>query len=560
MKVPTLPLEIHQLILAKVHDFDDPRPTLIACTLVNHTYNLYATPLLYNSVSIASPRPFGALLKIANEAAEVPTKAWKLSQIRHLDLSSYSTVGSHKAAADTKHMVTPEALLTLLSVCVNLRAFLVGESLERMLTENVVMSLMSCKHLTTVDFVGCSGRHFTKAMVTLAASLEARSEETVHEQQQQIQQQQQQQQAMARQLEEVVFENKDIDQASSSRSSENTSRRNSMSSVTSNDNSSGSACSTIVSSPTSPTFTSLPPWLAVPDSQPTVTRLPANLTRIGLHDCPTLPEPTVLVPIFSRMTPTLTHLDLSNTKVTPAVLTTIPTTYLTHLNLQKCKGLTCDALVPFLQRCDRLEYLNLYADPKAGGSSFCEDCILTILATCPAVGTTLRQLDLGGASLGITDRVLIAIGRYAGSKLRSLGVAGAKRVTLQGGILPLLQTAEIKSSLKYIDLTDVPAIAESVVVINDLVRKLEKTGCVLRCIEVAKAVQDGLPETVGEEGWIKKSTGRRCAVVRPMAKGESETAEWLLPRKVNVMVARNEAEQSAVSKMSPMSKYYSFAV
>lgn len=552
MKVPTLPLEIHQLILSQVQDFDDPRPTLVACTLVNYTYNLYVTPLLYKSVSITSPRGFGALLKIANEAAEDPTKAWKLSQIRHLDLSGYSTIGSRKAAADTKHLVTPEALLTLLSVCVNLRAFLVGESLERMLTENVVMALMACKHLTTVDFVGCSGRHFTKAMVTLAASLEAQTEETVHKQQQQVQQQ-----PTAHQLEEVMFEDKKIDQASSSRSSENTSRRNSVSSVTSDDN--GSVYSTVVSSPTSPTLTSLPPWLAAPTSQPTVTRLPANLTRIGLHDCPALPEPTVLIPIFSRVTPTLTHLDLSNSKVTPAVLTTIPTTHLTHLNLQKCKGLTCDALVPFLQRCDRLEYLNLYADPKTGGSSFCEDCILTILTTCPAVGTTLRQLDLGGASLGITDRVLTAIGRYAGSKLCSLGVAGAKRVTLQGGILPLLQAAKVKSSLKYIDLTDVPAVAESVVAINDIVRRIEKTGCVLKCIEVAKAVQDGLPEVV-EEGWTKKCTGRRCAVVRPMTRGESETAECLLPRKVNVMVARNEAEQSALRKMSPMSKYYSFSV
>jgi hypothetical protein len=92
--------------------------------------------------------------------------------VRHLDLSSFSTMGLQKSPIATQFVVTPEILISILRSCINLEAFSVSESLESTITVDVLKTLLfECKNLKSLDFCGCASKEFGTAMNALVSSL-----------------------------------------------------------------------------------------------------------------------------------------------------------------------------------------------------------------------------------------------------------------------------------------------------------------------------------------------------------------------------------------------------
>ncbi|CAG8802895.1 3442_t:CDS:1, partial [Cetraspora pellucida] len=62
--VPYIPPEIIRIILDLLKD---DKKTLAACALVNHTFNLYATPILYHTVAFTFPHTFTLFVNATND-------------------------------------------------------------------------------------------------------------------------------------------------------------------------------------------------------------------------------------------------------------------------------------------------------------------------------------------------------------------------------------------------------------------------------------------------------------------------------------------------------------
>ncbi|CAG8540598.1 4494_t:CDS:2 [Cetraspora pellucida] len=85
--------------------------------------------------------------------------------IRHLDLSSFSTCGLQKSSFETQNIVTPELLIHILRSFPELKAFSVSESLESVITFDVLKVLfLECKNIKTIDFCGCASKKFSNAL------------------------------------------------------------------------------------------------------------------------------------------------------------------------------------------------------------------------------------------------------------------------------------------------------------------------------------------------------------------------------------------------------------
>ncbi|CAG8607642.1 375_t:CDS:1 [Cetraspora pellucida] len=155
--VPYIPPEIIRIILDLLRD---DKNTLAACALVNHTFNLYATPILYHTVAFTFPHTFTLFVNATNNIKK------RCSQmVRHLDLSSFSTCGLQKSSFETQNIVTPELLIHILRSFPELKAFSVSESLESVITLDVLKVLfLECKSIKTIDFCGCGSKQFSNAL------------------------------------------------------------------------------------------------------------------------------------------------------------------------------------------------------------------------------------------------------------------------------------------------------------------------------------------------------------------------------------------------------------
>ncbi|CAG8716970.1 17215_t:CDS:2 [Cetraspora pellucida] len=140
------------------------KKTLAACALVNHTFNLHASPILYQTVAFTFPNTFTLFVNATNDIKK------RCSQmVRHLDFSGFSTCGLQKSSFETQKVVTPELLIHILRSFPELKAFSISESLESVITLDVLKVLfLECKSIKTVDFCGCSSKQFSNALSELS--------------------------------------------------------------------------------------------------------------------------------------------------------------------------------------------------------------------------------------------------------------------------------------------------------------------------------------------------------------------------------------------------------
>ncbi|CAG8650629.1 7923_t:CDS:1 [Dentiscutata heterogama] len=155
--VPYIPPEIIRIILNLLRD---DKKTLAACALVNYTFNLHATPILYHTVAFTFPYTFTLFANATNNIKK------RCSQmVRHLDLSTFSTCGLQKSSSTFQNVVTPELLIHILRSFPKLKAFSISESLESVITLDVLKVLfLECKNIKIIDFCGCASKQFGNAL------------------------------------------------------------------------------------------------------------------------------------------------------------------------------------------------------------------------------------------------------------------------------------------------------------------------------------------------------------------------------------------------------------
>lgn len=271
-------------------------------------------------------------------------------------------------------------------------------------------------------------------------------------------------------------------------------------------------------------------------------RLPEvlRLKRIGLHECTTLPAS-----FFATLLPRLsfvTHLDLTHTNVTDAMLQTIPeTARITHLSLSNCIRLKGENVVDLLidhPAFRKLVYLNLLYDTSKYRLLNIDD-VDRLLESIP---TTLKSLNISGAkirgdhvrklrslakqleelSIGYADLTMDEVnmivapgyGDEPGCNI-GIGIQGRKSLfckqedNFDGMAL---------HSLRYLDLTGVPSVQPGSLLFTNQSPLLLPRTYPLRVIELSERVHKGLQDrsvAASKLGWIPQSAkSRRCWLVR----------------------------------------------
>lgn len=157
---PYIPPEIIRIVLIFLKD---DKKTLAACALVNHTFNLHVTPVLYHTVSFSFPYTFTLFANVTTGESQ------RTRMINHLDLSGFSTMGLQKSDDAIQKVVNPQILINILRSCTMLEAFSVSESLESAITlEFLKVLAFECKKIKTLDFCGLSSKQFGSALASLA--------------------------------------------------------------------------------------------------------------------------------------------------------------------------------------------------------------------------------------------------------------------------------------------------------------------------------------------------------------------------------------------------------
>src|SRR5581483_12378786 len=127
--VPYVPPEVIRIVLGFLKN---DKKTLASCALVNHTFNLHVTPILYHTVSFSFPYTFTLF------ANATIGESQRSRMIHHLDLSGFSTMGLQKSDAAIQKVVTPQLLVNILRSCTMLETFSVSETLETAITFEVL--------------------------------------------------------------------------------------------------------------------------------------------------------------------------------------------------------------------------------------------------------------------------------------------------------------------------------------------------------------------------------------------------------------------------------------
>ncbi|EPT05638.1 hypothetical protein FOMPIDRAFT_1138867 [Fomitopsis schrenkii] len=156
-----------------------------------------------------------------------------------------------------------------------------------------------------------------------------------------------------------------------------------------------------------------------------------GMQRLGLRGVKSI-QPHILHP-FVLAFPSLTHLDLSCTRITPdllAALGTSSTVHLQSLSLERCNWLTGESIRHFLVHapCARdVRELSLYGDPTWPSPLSAED-LADILANAPAFTSgKLVYLDLSSTPLMRTHLRDIVVAQPC---LRSLGLSYMRDIEL----------------------------------------------------------------------------------------------------------------------------------
>ncbi|KAK5944285.1 hypothetical protein PMZ80_003566 [Knufia obscura] len=246
-----------------------------------------------------------------------------------------------------------------------------------------------------------------------------------------------------------------------------------------------------------------------------------QIRRLCLHECTTL-KPGVFEAILPRLGQ-LTHLDLAHTQVNDTALLSIPATArLTHLNLERCTQITGSAVVRFLTQhpaaSDSMVWLSLNADASRYRLLSAED-LDTLL---PALPFSLRALNIGGSR--ITSQHVPAL-RLLATHLEELGLKGAK-LSLSGDITQILslppdrntklEKPHLKTSLRYIDLTDITSVTQMSLSYSPISIK-DTHSLPLEVIELGGPVLTEIArrnKNVKNPDWTVKELGRRGWYVR----------------------------------------------
>lgn len=487
-----LPVELQLLVLDHLYllDSDNSDHSITRGRLVCHTFNAHLTPKLYHTVSVSSPQRYTRLMQ----------QLYNMSLVKCLDLSAYTTMGSGWTDAKAMAVVHAESLSMMIRSCSRLEQVLLGDGLGNVINDAVLNAIFSRPLLRGVDMMACSNPAFAKSFSLTMGNLEPVSKNFSSEPR-----------AFSQPTDPVA---EDFDDSTSSVCS-GLSRRNSLDCIASS-SSSSSLDST----------TEIRPVVALPD-----------LESLSLHMCSSLSESLVLSPLLSRL-PTLTHIDLSHTKITTATLWNVQPVNLKELSLRYCHGLTCcNAGLPFvLARFTDLEYLNLAMNPNLGGSRFCETCLLHIMSH---LSPHLTTLDMSG-SLELNDDHLAAMQRNP--KLEKLSIAYCRNVSLNA-ILDLLKRSP---RLHYLNVTGVLSVETT---LPSLMKLLECTTSAVTVTEISDQVYNVLPGSVC--GWKKSRLGRRCYLQRGNQATSGPAAETTHSYKVQI---------GSQTTLSPIIKYWSYAV
>ncbi|KAF8432084.1 hypothetical protein BGX38DRAFT_1146495 [Terfezia claveryi] len=257
---------------------------------------------------------------------------------------------------------------------------------------------------------------------------------------------------------------------------------------------------------------------------PTNTALPEKLPikRLGLHGCTTV-NPLSISTLIPRLR-FLTHLDLTHTLVTDAMLQTIPhTARLSHLSLSRCNRLKGSAVVDFLIKhpaTQNLVFLNLLYDTSRYRLLNFDDVDILL----PKLPSSLKSLNLSGAKI-ISEHVPEL--RRLAKHLEELSVGHADLSV--SDICTILEPGLVdeegnknpqKHSLHYLDLTGISSVNPAALLYTQTCNLLLPSSYPLQVIELSEKVVSGLkdrPVPGKKVGWKVKDQGRRGWYVRAEA-------------------------------------------
>ncbi|CAG8464323.1 8752_t:CDS:1 [Paraglomus occultum] len=269
-----------------------------------------------------------------------------------------------------------------------------------------------------------------------------------------------------------------------------------------------------------------------------------HIKRLSLHECTTLGEYNVIIPLLAH-SPNLTHLDVGGCSITDVTLrfmmdyTNIPNT-LTHLSTAKCKALSFDGIADFVEQCQSLVHLNVYSD-RPVTTALTEQSLIRIMRS--QTMKNIETLDIG--STYIMPSVLRAIKENCSTKLKKLGLANAP-ITSLACITDFLSSMP---QLEYVDLTNVPCL--NLITTNTLLTSLIKNEShQIHTIELSQAL-------LGKLGtlpkWkIVKNYGRRWYYAK-IERKDGIKADRVHGRKLDIT-------ETGPERMSNIHQYYSFGV
>ncbi|ORY56095.1 uncharacterized protein BCR38DRAFT_356048 [Pseudomassariella vexata] len=251
---------------------------------------------------------------------------------------------------------------------------------------------------------------------------------------------------------------------------------------------------------------------------------PENLaiTRLSLHRCINLPSRVfdTLLPRLGR----LTYLDVSGTQITNKALQSIPhTARVTHLNLAKCKALTPENVIDFLENHPAVKhsliYLSLATDARSHQLLDVDDVSRLI----PILPKSLRSLSLKGSKMDSTHIDLLrpltkhleelALGR----RLQVSDIDQLFRPNRNDDDQEAMEVDWEPHTLKYLDLSDyMRTELDLSALFGSSISIMKKSSAPLEVVEVADELYMRLAKSpaVEKSGWAVKEFGSRAWLVR----------------------------------------------
>lgn len=246
-----------------------------------------------------------------------------------------------------------------------------------------------------------------------------------------------------------------------------------------------------------------------------------SISRLSLHGCMNLP-PSVFETLLPRMN-LLTHLDVAATQIADEALQSIPhTASITHLNLAKCKLLTSENVIGFLENHpavkDSLVYLSLATDPRSHQLLSAHD----VTRLLPVLPKTLTSLSLKGSNMEPSHIDLL---RPLSKHLEELALGRRLKISdVDRLFVPdqndddiMMQLDWVPHTLKYLDLSDYSAAELDLnALFSNNTSIMRKFSAPLGVVEITDNLYTRLSRSpvVEKMGWTVTESGSRAWLVR----------------------------------------------